>query len=307
VEQEAAMAKKEQKKAAEAAKAAMDVREDARKNADREAAIKAADEAALRAAIEELERCKEKEMKAEAHLQDSCAKALAQAKQALAVAEAHHEARRVFANDRESEACLAEKAVREEDSKLAAEKAARLKAQEEVRLLKEKEEALPVGRREQLHRGLACQLRGPRQEQREDVRSARQELTPHKLCVEQRLLRRASLHLGRTLQCADGHRCGRQELCEPRDGLATRRCMAHRKQLARELGQRQSAAAAAAAAAELPHGGTGRAMAVETAAAELCCTGRAMGSQEQGAHGSHSSSGPLVRSHCLSRFRRIVR
>ena len=141
VEQEAAMAKKEQKKAAEAAKAAMDVREDARKNADREAAIKAADEAALRAAIEELERSKEKEMKAEAHLQDSCAKALAQAKQALAVAEAHHEAKRVFANDRESEACLAEKAVREEDSKLAAEKAARLKAQEEARLLKEKEEA----------------------------------------------------------------------------------------------------------------------------------------------------------------------
>ena len=63
--------------------------------------------------------------------------------------------------------------------------------------------------------------------------------------------------------------------------------MAHRKQLARELGQRQSAAAAAAAAAELPYGGTGRAMAVEAAAAELCCTGRAMGSQEQGAYSSH--------------------
>ena len=152
LEQEAAMAKKEQKKAAEAAKAAMDVREDARKNADREAAIKAADEAALRAAIEELERCKEKEMKAEAHLQDSCAKALAQAKQALAVAEAHHEAKRVFANDRESEACLAEKAMREEDSKLAAEKAARFKAQEEARLLKEKEEA---ARHQQVRGGAA--------------------------------------------------------------------------------------------------------------------------------------------------------
>lgn len=152
VEQEAAMAKKEQKKAAEAAEVAMDVREDARKNAEREAAIKAADEAALRAAIEELERCKEKEMKAEAHLQDSCAKALAQAKQALAVAEAHHEAKRVFANDRESEACLAEKAMREEDSKLAAEKAARFKAQEEARLLKEKEEA---ARHQQVRGGAA--------------------------------------------------------------------------------------------------------------------------------------------------------
>jgi hypothetical protein len=75
--------------------------------------------------------------------------------------------------------------------------------------------------------------------------------------------------------------------------------MAHRKQLARELGQRQSAAAAAAAAAELPHGGTGRAMAVETAAAELCYTGRTMGSQEQGAHGSHP---PQALSSCLIVF-----